>query len=96
MNDDNIPSTLPEWLAPHTSEVASWGPAPAAPSCWVTGCRRDAHLHGLCKTHHVRAVRAWNPRPSQLRKRGQASVAPVSDLERKPSAGRASSLEAGS
>lgn len=70
MNDhDRTADTLPEWLAPHAGEVASWGAAPTAPTCWVDGCQRDAHLHGLCKTHHLRAQRAWNPRPSQERYR---------------------------
>jgi len=71
-----IPEGLPEWLAPHAVEVASWGPAPTAPTCWVDGCQRDAHLHGLCRTHHMRAVRTWNPRPSHLnRKRGKSGGA---------------------
>lgn len=61
---NTIPTGLPDWLAPHAEEVASWGPAPTAPTCWVAGCRRDTHLHGLCKTHHLRATRTWNPRPS--------------------------------
>lgn len=74
--EKTIPGTLPEWLAPHAEEVGSWGPAPTAPTCWVGECQRDAHLHGLCKTHHLRAQRAWNPRPSQERYRrngGRAS-----------------------
>ena len=68
MNDNEITGNLPNWLAPHAEEVAEWGATPAARECWVAGCHRDAHLHGLCKTHHKRARRAWNPRPADLPK----------------------------
>lgn len=66
MNTNNslIPAGLPDWLSAHVEEVAGWGPTPVARGCWVVGCRRDAHLLGLCKTHHRRAERAWKPRPS--------------------------------
>lgn len=58
---------LPEWLAPHVKEVASWGAAPVARYCWVTGCSREAIMYGLCKTHYRRARRAWSPPPSEAR-----------------------------
>lgn len=67
--NSSIPGTLPAWLAPHAVEVAGWTPAPDSRSCWVRACAQKAHLHGLCKTHHTRAQRAWNPRPSQERYR---------------------------
>lgn len=78
-----VPGDLPEWLAVHADEIAAWGPAPVARGCWVIGCRRDAHLHGLCKTHHYRAARAWNPRPSQLPKAEKAAIARAFDSETK-------------
>ncbi|MTE22659.1 hypothetical protein [Microbacterium sp. ZXX196] len=65
-NDSTIPDGLPVWLAPHADEAAAWGPIDRpAPQCWVGGCERDARLLGLCKAHHRRAQRAWNPRPSE-------------------------------
>lgn len=72
MNENEIPGTLPEWLAPHAGEVALWGATPDARECWVADCHRDAHLHGLCKTHHNRARRAWNPRPADRPKASQS------------------------
>lgn len=65
------PTGLPTWIADHLAEIVSWGPAPVARGCFVPGCRRDAHLHGLCKTHHRRARRAWNPLPAEA---GRARV----------------------
>ncbi|WP_243227563.1 hypothetical protein [Microbacterium sp. CIAB417] len=65
MNDrKEIPGTLPEWLTPHVEEVAEWGTTTTAHECWVADCERDAHLHGLCKPHFMRARRQWNPAPS--------------------------------
>ncbi|UNK71734.1 hypothetical protein [Microbacterium sp. H1-D42] len=58
--------TWPAWLVPHADEVASWGPAPTAPDCWVPGCQNSARLLGLCKTHYARAERTWRPRPSHI------------------------------
>lgn len=83
-----IPDTLPDWLASHADEIVAWGPAPVARGCWVVGCRRDAHLHGLCKTHHSRATETWKPRPSQVKKRRRpAEVVPEHDTEAEPQAG---------
>ena len=59
------PAGLPAWIADNVDEIVTWGPAPVARGCFVPGCRRDAHLHGLCKTHHKRARRTWNPLPSE-------------------------------
>ena len=84
MNTNNalIPADLPDWLSAHVEEVAGWGPAPVARGCWVVGCRRDAHLLGLCKTHHLRAKRAWKPSPSQERyRREQPEQEPASRQE---------------
>lgn len=93
MNDKKN-TDLPGWLAEHVEEVAGWGPAPVARGCWVVGCRRDAHLHGLCKTHHTRAQRAWKPRPSDLSRwrdestgRKYVGVGPASDGETHPEEG---------
>lgn len=70
-NDSLIPTDLPAWVADHLDEILTWGAAPMGRGCFVPGCRRDAHLLGLCKTHHLRAKRAWNPAPSQERYRRQ-------------------------
>lgn len=63
---------LPEWLAPHADEVQNWGPIDGPDrTCWVGGCRRSPHLHGLCRGHYFRAYFAWkNPRRSSARERG--------------------------
>lgn len=96
MNTNNplIPTGLPDWLSDHAEEVAGWGPAPVARGCWVIGCRRDAHLHGLCKTHHTRAQRTWRPRRSQTwaarsktARDKQPVVGPASDSETDPEEG---------
>lgn len=76
-----VPATLPAWLVPHVAEVASWGAAPAARCCWVTGCSREAIMYGLCKTHHRRARRAWSPPPSEAR---YASKSPAVASRRDP------------
>lgn len=75
INNTQIPDglNLPSWIADNLEEILTWGPAPVARGCFVPGCRRDAHLHGMCKTHHLRAQRAWNPRPSQERYRRTGS-----------------------
>lgn len=74
---------LPAWIAAHLDEILAWGPAPMARGCIVHDCQREAHLHGLCKTHYRRAERTWHPRPSHKRY-GQVQA---SDLKRnrKPS-----------
>lgn len=77
-----IPAGLPAWVADNVAEIVTWGPAPVARGCFVPGCRRDAHLHGLCKTHHRRAKRAWNPLPAEVgraRKGQSAGVVLSSD-----------------
>lgn len=75
MNDHKtnalIPADLPGWVADNLAEILTWGAAPAARGCFVPDCGRDAHLLGLCKTHHLRAKRAWNSAPSQERYRRQ-------------------------
>lgn len=77
-----VPPILPAWLLPHVAEVASWGPAPQGRGCWVVGCRRDAVMYGLCKTHHRRARRAWSPPPSESKyARESADVASERDRE---------------
>ncbi len=79
--NESIPAGLPPWLADHLPEVLTWGPAPVGRSCFVPGCRRDAHLLGLCKPHHLRAKRAWRPSPSQERYRRKPELGPTSGLE---------------
>lgn len=88
MTDYNpIPEGLPGWVADNLDEILTWGPAPVARGCFVPGCRRDAHLHGLCKTHHLRARRAWNPRPSQERYRRPSKTDPAREFAGDPSGG---------
>lgn len=77
----STPDDLPYWLTPHAEEVASWGPAPTAPTCWVPGCQNSVRLLGLCKNHHHRAERTWRPRPSQIAKRKNPGAGPASDIE---------------
>lgn len=85
MTDNAIPAGLPDWLAPHAEGVAAWGPTATARECWVADCHRDAHLHGLCKPHFMRARRQWNPAPSDRR----------SHKTEHPDTGRTSDTEAG-
>lgn len=80
-SDSPIPEDLPEWLLPHAMEVADWHPVATARVCWVGECDRDAHLHGLCKAHHARARRQWNPAPSDRRRRWQPMPESPSALE---------------
>lgn len=59
--------TIPGWLRPHLAEVRAWGPVGGEDtSCWVEGCDRSPHLHGLCRRHYFRASDAWKrPRVRQ-------------------------------
>lgn len=62
MNDrSNIPQfKIPEWLRPHVAEVRTWGPVDGDDTyCWVEGCTRSPHLHGLCRRHYFRASEKW-------------------------------------
>ena len=75
-----IPVDLPHWLSSHVEEVAAWPALPTARECWVRDCSRSSHLHGLCKVHHLRARRAWHPRPSEERyQRKSPAVASAHD-----------------
>jgi len=52
--------TIPAWLLPHVAEVRAWGPVDGEDaSCWVAGCQRSPHLHGLCRRHYFRAAGVW-------------------------------------
>ncbi|WP_295014734.1 hypothetical protein [uncultured Microbacterium sp.] len=62
MNDkSSIPQfKIPEWLRPHVAEVRTWGPVGGEDTdCWVEGCTRSPHLHGLCRRHYFRASEKW-------------------------------------
>ncbi|UXW85103.1 hypothetical protein NFX31_12875 [Microbacterium azadirachtae] len=75
-----IPDRLPAWIADNLTEILTWGPAPQARGCFVPGCRRDAHVNGLCSSHRQRAKRAWHPAPSQEGyRREYAGVVPADD-----------------
>ncbi|MEU4017227.1 hypothetical protein AB0E56_18370 [Microbacterium sp. NPDC028030] len=85
MNDKKIKPAVPQfkipsWLLAHVSEVRAWGPvAGEATTCWVEGCERSPHLHGLCRRHYFRAAETWKrprvrntqpERPSRLETSG--------------------------
>lgn len=77
MNQNN--PSIPDWLAPHVAEVESWGPiATTAHECWVTGCDRPSQRSGLCRSHFVRARRAWHPAPSEADRARQPQPEPPS------------------
>lgn len=72
--------SLPEWLRPHLAEVRAWGPVSGEDStCWVEGCERSPHLHGLCRRHYFRARRVWKPSADE-----QLTVGAASDEETDP------------
>lgn len=67
----------PQWLAAHVDEVQGWGPVAGIDSdCWVDGCARSPHLHGLCRRHYFRAARRWK-RPADEATTADPGVTPT-------------------
>ena len=51
---------IPDWLRPHVAEVRTWGQVEGDDTlCWVEGCTRSPHLHGICRRHYQRAEQRW-------------------------------------
>ena len=78
MTSDELPAAVrPAWIDDNLDEIKTWGPAPVGRDCLVPACSREALTHGLCKTHHQRAKRAWSPSPSQESYRRESQSAGV-------------------
>lgn len=75
--DEPAVASRPAWIDDNLDEIKTWGAAPAGRDCLVPACSREALTHGLCKTHHQRAKRAWSPSPSQESYRRQPQSAGV-------------------